>query len=57
MPDAVSTRKNGVAKAVSPIADLLNINSEDAPVPSSSGGDLLHDLLGVDLSLPSQQSG
>ncbi|XP_068462723.1 AP-1 complex subunit gamma-2-like isoform X2 [Phaseolus vulgaris] len=56
LPDAASTRTNGVAKAVSPIVDLLDINSDDAPVPSSSGGDLLHDLLGVDLSLPSQQS-
>ncbi|RDX96416.1 AP-1 complex subunit gamma-2, partial [Mucuna pruriens] len=47
---------NGVAKSVAPIVDFLDINSDDAPVPSSSGGDLLRDLLGVDLSLASQQS-
>ncbi|KAE9613398.1 putative adaptor protein complex AP-1, gamma subunit [Lupinus albus] len=48
---------NGVAKPVAPLVDLLDLSSDDAPAPSSSGGDLLHDLLGVDLSLPSQQSG
>ncbi|KAF7809272.1 AP-1 complex subunit gamma-2-like isoform X1 [Senna tora] len=49
---------NGVAKAsVSPLVDLLDLNSDDAPAPSSSGGDLLQDLLGVDLSPASQPSG
>ncbi|KAG4935978.1 hypothetical protein JHK85_050897 [Glycine max] len=48
---------NGAGKPVAPIVDLLDINSDDAPVPTSSGGDLLQDLLGVDLSLASQQSG
>jgi len=48
---------NGVAKPVAPIVDLLDMNSDDAPAPSSSGGDFLQDLLGVDLSLASQQSG
>ena len=49
---------NGVAKpSVAPLVDLLDLNSDDAPVPSSSGGDLLHDLLGVDLVPGSQQPG
>lgn len=50
---------NGVAKpSVSPLVDLLDLNSDDAPAaPSSSGGGLLQDLLGVDLSPASQQSG
>ena len=48
---------NGVAKPVVPVVDLLDINSDDGPVPSSSGGDILQDLLGVDLSLASQQPG
>ncbi|KAG2409407.1 AP-1 complex subunit gamma-2 Adaptor [Vigna angularis] len=56
LPDAASTPTNGVAKAVAPIVDLLDINSDDAPIPSSSGGDLLHDLLGVNISLAAQQS-
>ncbi|KAK7386893.1 hypothetical protein VNO78_27252 [Psophocarpus tetragonolobus] len=47
---------NGLAKPMAPIVDLLDINSDDAPLPSSSGGDFLQDLLGVDLSLASQQS-
>ncbi|OIW10555.1 hypothetical protein TanjilG_15927 [Lupinus angustifolius] len=64
LPGAASTTTatsvslpNGVAKPVAPLVDLLDLSSDDAPAPSSSGGDLLHDLLGVDLSLPSQQSG
>uniref|UniRef100_A0A5B6Z1G0 Putative AP-1 complex subunit gamma-2-like n=1 Tax=Davidia involucrata TaxID=16924 RepID=A0A5B6Z1G0_DAVIN len=36
---------------------LLDLSSDDAPAPSSSGGDFLQDLLGVDLSLASSQSG
>ncbi|KAL2349387.1 hypothetical protein Fmac_003387 [Flemingia macrophylla] len=49
---------NGVAKPVAPLVDLLDLNSDDAPAPSSSGGgDLLQDLLGVDLPPASQQSG
>ncbi|KAK7250533.1 hypothetical protein RIF29_33035 [Crotalaria pallida] len=64
LPDGASTPPrpsvslpNGVAKPVAPLLDLLDLSSDDAPAPSSSGGDLLHDLLGVDVSLPSQQSG
>lgn len=46
---------NGVAKPSSaPLVDLLDLSSDDVPAPSSSGGDFLHDLLGVDLSLASQ---
>ncbi|XP_029130285.1 AP-1 complex subunit gamma-2 isoform X2 [Cajanus cajan] len=63
LPDAALTPTgpsvglpNGVARPEAPIVDLLDINSDDAPVPSSSGGDLLQDLLGVDLSLASQKS-
>lgn len=50
---------NGVAKpSASPLVDLLDLTSDDAPAPSSSGGgDFLQDLLGVDLSPASQQSG
>ncbi|RDX94537.1 AP-1 complex subunit gamma-2 [Mucuna pruriens] len=48
---------NGVAKPAAPLVDLLDLSSEDAPAPSSSGGDLLQDLLGVDLLPASQQSG
>lgn len=49
---------NGVAKpAVAPLIDLLDLNSDDNPAPSSSGGDLLQDLLGVDLPSASQQLG
>lgn len=46
---------NGVAKPTStPLVDLLDLSSDDVPAPSSSGGDFLHDLLGVDLSPASQ---
>lgn len=49
---------NGVAKpTAAPLVDLLDLGSDDVPAPSSSGGDLLHDLLGVDLSTASAQSG
>ncbi|KAF5191561.1 Ap-1 complex subunit gamma-1 [Thalictrum thalictroides] len=46
---------NGVVKSpAAPMADLLDLSSDDAPVPSSSGGDNLPDLLGGSLtSLPS----
>ncbi|KAL5178853.1 AP-1 complex subunit gamma-2 [Glycine soja] len=48
---------NGTAKPVAPLVDLLDLSSDDAPAPSSSsGGDILQDLLGVDLSPASQQS-
>ena len=65
MPGTTSTTKgasinlsNGFAKPpVAPLVDLLDLNSEDAPVPSSSGSDLLQDLLGIDLAPASQQSG
>ena len=41
---------NGVAKpSAAPLVDLLDL-SDDAPAPSSSGGDFLQDLLGVDLA-------
>lgn len=44
------TLSNGVAKPnATPLVDLLDLSSDDAPVPSSSGSDFLHDLLG-DLS-------
>ncbi|KAL5759771.1 hypothetical protein ACOSQ2_018609 [Xanthoceras sorbifolium] len=49
---------NGVAKpAAAPLVDLLDLSSDDAPAPSSSGGDFLQDLLGVDLSPASVPSG
>ncbi|KAK0572991.1 hypothetical protein LWI29_001487 [Acer saccharum] len=49
---------NGVAKpAAAPLMDLLDLSSDDAPAPSSSGGDFLQDLLGVDLSPASVPSG
>ncbi|XVF84925.1 hypothetical protein PTKIN_Ptkin17bG0078200 [Pterospermum kingtungense] len=65
MPMAVSTSigaprslPNGIAKpAAAPMADLLDLSSDDAPAPSSSGGDFLQDLLGVDLSPASVPSG
>ncbi|XP_042052993.1 AP-1 complex subunit gamma-2-like isoform X3 [Salvia splendens] len=49
---------NGVAKPTSaPLVDLLDLSSDDVQTPSSSGGDFLHDLLGVDLSPASPVSG
>ncbi|XP_054809534.1 AP-1 complex subunit gamma-2-like isoform X2 [Prosopis cineraria] len=48
---------NGVSKPMSPLVDLLDLSSDDTPAPSSSGSDILQDLLGVDLSPASQQSG
>ncbi|CAI8587618.1 unnamed protein product [Vicia faba] len=64
LPGATSTATapsvnlpNGVAKPAAPLVDLLDLSSDDVPVPSSSGGDFLHDLLGVDLSPALQQSG
>ncbi|XP_052184835.1 AP-1 complex subunit gamma-2-like [Diospyros lotus] len=47
---------NGVAKpTAAPLVDLLDLSSDDAPPTSSSGGDFLQDLLGVDLlPAPSQ---
>ncbi|XP_058112225.1 AP-1 complex subunit gamma-2-like [Magnolia sinica] len=42
---------NGVAKPpAAPLVDLLDLSSDDAPAPSSSGGDFLQDLLGVGLT-------
>ncbi|KAJ6797801.1 AP-1 complex subunit gamma-2-like [Iris pallida] len=42
---------NGVAKpAAAPLVDLLDLSSDDTPVPSSATTDFLHDLLGVDLT-------
>ncbi|KAK1311361.1 AP-1 complex subunit gamma-2 [Acorus calamus] len=47
---------NGVAKTpAAPLVDLLDLNSDDIPQPSSSGGDFLHDLLGIGLA-PSPSS-
>ncbi|KAJ0038198.1 hypothetical protein Pint_23023 [Pistacia integerrima] len=65
LPPTVSTMggtsvslPNGVAKpAAAPLVDLLDLSADDAPAPSSSGGDFLQDLLGVDLSPASVQSG
>ncbi|KAI9169802.1 hypothetical protein LWI28_017964 [Acer negundo] len=65
LPAAVSSSSgaslnlpNGVAKpAAAPLMDLLDLSSDDAPAPSSSGGDFLQDLLGVDLSPASVPSG
>lgn len=49
---------NGVARPSSaPLVDLLDLNSDDVPAPSSSGGDFLQDLLGGDLSPAPKQSG
>lgn len=48
---------NGISKPAAPLVDLLDLSSDDAPAPISSRGDFLHDLLGVDLSPASQQSG
>ncbi|KAJ7953650.1 AP-1 complex subunit gamma [Quillaja saponaria] len=49
---------NGVAKpSGAPLVDLLDLSSDDAAAPSPHGGDFLQDLLGVDLSPASQQSG
>ncbi|KAF5945337.1 hypothetical protein HYC85_015565 [Camellia sinensis] len=49
---------NGVAKpSAAPLVDLLDLSSDDAPVPSSSGGDFLQDLLGVDLAPALSQLG
>ncbi|XP_019176734.1 PREDICTED: AP-1 complex subunit gamma-2-like [Ipomoea nil] len=52
---------NGVAKsaaAAAPLVDLLDLSSDDVPAaPSSSGGDFLQDLLGVDLSPATLQPG
>ncbi|KAJ0960403.1 hypothetical protein J5N97_007947 [Dioscorea zingiberensis] len=42
---------NGVGKQpAAPLADLLDLSSDDAPVSSSSATDFLNDLLGVDLT-------
>ncbi|KAJ8439521.1 hypothetical protein Cgig2_007038 [Carnegiea gigantea] len=49
---------NGVSNApAAPLVDLLDLSSDDMPAPSSSGGDFLHDLLGVDISPAPLQSG
>lgn len=47
---------NGVLKSAAPLVDLLDLNSDDAPAPSSTGGDFLQDLLG-DLAPASDQPG
>ncbi|XP_057774633.1 AP-1 complex subunit gamma-2-like isoform X1 [Salvia miltiorrhiza] len=55
---ALPKMSNGVAKPISaPLVDLLDLSSDDVQAPSSSGGDFLHDLLGVDLSPASPVSG
>lgn len=49
---------NGVAKtSAAPLVDLLDLSSDDALAPSSSGGDFLQDLLGVDPSPSSLEPG
>lgn len=50
---------NGIVKPASsaPLVDLLDLTSDDAPAPRTSGGDFLQDLLGVDLSPSSPQIG
>ncbi|XP_022860908.1 AP-1 complex subunit gamma-2-like [Olea europaea var. sylvestris] len=58
VPAAVSTSEgaplnppNGVSKHTSSaLVDLLDLTSDDITAPSSSGGDFLQDLLGVDQS-------
>ncbi|TYJ43483.1 hypothetical protein E1A91_A03G156300v1 [Gossypium mustelinum] len=65
LPTAISTSSgapsnhpNGIAKpATAPIPDFLDLSSDDVPAPSSSGGDFLQDLLGVDLSPTPAPSG
>ncbi|TYH88239.1 hypothetical protein ES332_D01G173600v1 [Gossypium tomentosum] len=65
LPTSVSTSTgtarnlpNGIAKpAAAPVADLLDLSSDDAPAPNSSGGNFLQDLLGVDLSPASAPPG
>ncbi|CAA3000016.1 AP-1 complex subunit gamma-2-like [Olea europaea subsp. europaea] len=65
VPAAVSTSQgaplnlpNGVAKlTAAPLVDLLDLSSDEVSAPSSSGGDFLQDLLGVDLSPASSQPG
>ncbi|XP_041010914.1 AP-1 complex subunit gamma-2-like isoform X4 [Juglans microcarpa x Juglans regia] len=65
MPATVSTSNgaslnlpNGVTKPPAALlVDLLDLSSDDAPAPSSSGADFLQDLLGVDLSAASKQPG
>lgn len=45
---------NGVNNHTSaPLVDLLDLSSDDIPQTSSSTGDFLHDLLGMDLTTPS----
>ncbi|CAI0386419.1 unnamed protein product [Linum tenue] len=64
LPNTVSTSNgtavklpNGVAKpSAAPLVDLLDL-SDDVPAPSSSGGDFLQDLLGVDLAPATQSEG
>ncbi|KAJ4961224.1 hypothetical protein NE237_021134 [Protea cynaroides] len=49
---------NGVAKPPAALlVDLLDLTSDDAPAPRSTGGDFLQDLLGVDLAPISLLSG
>ncbi|CAI0379698.1 unnamed protein product [Linum tenue] len=64
LPNTVSTSSgtavklpNGVAKpSAAPLVDLLDL-SDDVPAPSSSGGDFLQDLLGVNLPPATQSEG
>ncbi|KAL0538982.1 hypothetical protein IC582_023156 [Cucumis melo] len=48
---------NGVSKSAAPLVDLLDLSSDDVPVPSSSGSDFIQDLLGLDLSAAPEQPG
>ncbi|CAK7333633.1 unnamed protein product [Dovyalis caffra] len=65
LPAAVSTSggaslnlPNGVAKpSAAPLVDLLDLSDDLPAAPSTSGGDFLQDLLGVDLTPAPTQSG
>lgn len=64
IPASVSTSNgaainlpNGISKSAAPLVDLLDLSSDDVPVPSSSGSDFIQDLLGLDLSAAPEQSG
>ncbi|XP_038984040.1 AP-1 complex subunit gamma-2 isoform X2 [Phoenix dactylifera] len=49
---------NGVTKPpASPLVDLLDLSSDDAPVSTSSTTEFLHDLLGGDLISPAPSGG
>uniref|UniRef100_A0A7N0UKA1 AP-1 complex subunit gamma n=1 Tax=Kalanchoe fedtschenkoi TaxID=63787 RepID=A0A7N0UKA1_KALFE len=59
LPTAPVKIPSGVAKPAdaAPLVDLLDLGSDDTPMPGSSGNDFLNDLLGVDLSSTPSQPG